>query len=253
MFIKSGNYKEIKGENIMEGWVKIHRKIVDWEWYNDTNVKVVFFHLLLTANYKKQQWKGQIILRGQKLTSIEHLADDVGLSTQQTRTALKKLKSTHEITMKTTNKNTLITIEKFNNYQFETDEDNNPITNNQQTNNKQITTNKNIKNVNNVKNKKEQEEKIHFAEFVSMTNAEYEKLVSTYGKDFVDQCITVLDNYKGSSGKTYKSDYRAILNWVIDENKQRQEKKESNQTKNYNNYTQRQYKDLNNLYANKGG
>jgi len=65
-------------------------------------------------------------------------------------------------------------------------------------------------------NKKEQEEKIHFAEFVSMTNAEYEKLVSTYGKDFVNQCITILDNYKGANGKTYKSDYRAILNWVID-------------------------------------
>ena len=28
--------------------------------------------------------------------------------------------------------------------------------------------------------------------------------------------ITVLDNYKGQSGKTYKSDYRAILNWVVE-------------------------------------
>lgn len=46
------------------------------------------------------------------------------------------------------------------------------------------------------KNKKEKEEKIHFAEFVSMTNAEYEKLVGTYGKEFADQCITILDNYK---------------------------------------------------------
>ena len=60
------------------------------------------------------------------------------------------------------------------------------------------------------------EEKIHFAEFVSMTNAEYEKLVSTYGKKSADQCIQTLDNYKGSSGKKYKSDYRAILSWVVD-------------------------------------
>lgn len=45
---------------------------------------------------------------------------------------------------------------------------------------------------------KKEEEKIHFAEFVSMTNAEYEKLVSTYGKNFADQCIYTLDNYKGS-------------------------------------------------------
>lgn len=68
---------------------------------------------------------------------------------------------------------------------------------------------------------------IHFAnaEFVSMTNVEYEKLVNTYGKEFADQCITVLDNYKGSSGKKYKSDYRAILNWVIDKVKKDKENK----------------------------
>ena len=71
---------------------------------------------------------------------------------------------------------------------------------------------------------KKEEEKIHFAEFVSMTNAEYEKLVSTYGKEFANQCITTLDNYKGASGKTYKSDYRAILNWVIDKVKAKQPK-----------------------------
>lgn len=63
---------------------------------------------------------------------------------------------------------------------------------------------------------KKEEEKIHFAEFVSMTNAEYEKLISTYGKEFADQCIYTLDNYKGSKGKTYKSDYRAILSWVVE-------------------------------------
>lgn len=73
-------------------------------------------------------------------------------------------------------------------------------------------------------NKKEQEEKIHFADFVSMTNAEHQKLVSTYGTEFTDQCITVLDNYKGANGKTYKSDYRAILNWVIDKVKEQQAK-----------------------------
>ena len=59
-------------------------------------------------------------------------------------------------------------------------------------------------------------EKIHFAEFVTMTNAEYTKLVSTYGKKIADQCIKTLDNYKGSTGKKYRSDYRAILSWVVD-------------------------------------
>lgn len=182
----------------MEGWIKVHRKLVDWEWYNDINVKVVFLHLLLTANHKEKQWKGQTILRGQKLTSIEHLADDVGLTIQQTRTALKKLKSTHEITIKTTNKNTLITIEKFNNYQFEIDEDNkqnnkqfnNLITNNQQTNNKQITTNKNEKNDNNDNIKKEKNKKRKTFEEVLAENNCSEELESSI-RDFIDMRKTI--------------------------------------------------------------
>ena len=89
-------------------------------------------------------------------------------------------------------------------------------------------------------------QKIHFAEFVSMTNAEYEKLISTHGKDFADQCISVLDNYKGASGKTYKSDYRAILNWVVDKVK---EKKKNEKSKDFN-YEQVTDEDLNYLYDN---
>lgn len=95
-------------------------------------------------------------------------------------------------------------------------------------NTKKINTNNIKEKINKKKNnrkrgskEKKEEEKINFAEFVSMTNADYEKLVSTYGKEFADQCIKKLDNYKGSSGKTYKSDYRAILSWVVDGIKQK--------------------------------
>lgn len=96
---------------------------------------------------------------------------------------------------------------------------------------------------------KEKEEKIHFADFVTITNAEYEKLVSTYGKEIADQCIVALDNYKGSTGKNYKSDYRAILNWVID--KVKNQRNTSNTKHNYKNYDQRTYTDLDRIYANK--
>ena len=122
--------------------------------------------------------------------------------------------------------------------------------------NENININKNIIKNNSKKDSKgkKEEEKIHFADFVTMTNAEYEKLVSTYSKEFANQCINILDNYKGSKGKEYKSDYRAILSWVVDENKKRTENKQLKQLKekSYNNYDQREYNDLNGLYANKG-
>jgi len=67
-----------------------------------------------------------------------------------------------------------------------------------------------------VREKKVKEEKKYFAEFVSLSKQEHQKLVDTYGFQTVRTLITTLDNYKGSSGKKYKSDYRAILNWVVD-------------------------------------
>lgn len=57
--------------------------------------------------------------------------------------------------------------------------------------------------------------KTKFAEFVSLTNDEYTSLVAKLGEERAKRCIEILDNYKGANGKRYKSDYRAILNWVV--------------------------------------
>jgi hypothetical protein len=65
-------------------------------------------------------------------------------------------------------------------------------------------------------NIKDKPAKIAFAEYVNMQQKEYDKLVKEHGKESTDEMIKVLDNYKGSSGKKYKDDYRAILSWVAD-------------------------------------
>ena len=57
--------------------------------------------------------------------------------------------------------------------------------------------------------------KTQYAEFVSMTDDEHKSLVAKLGVDGTVRCIEILDNYKGSNGKKYDSDYRAILNWVV--------------------------------------
>lgn len=58
--------------------------------------------------------------------------------------------------------------------------------------------------------------KKQYAEFVSMTEAEYAKLVEKYGEAAALRMIEILDNYKGQENKRYNSDYRAILNWVVE-------------------------------------
>lgn len=61
-------------------------------------------------------------------------------------------------------------------------------------------------------------DKIIFGEHgnVKITAEEKAKLDQKYGADFVLKCVEKLDIYKGSRGKKYKSDYLAILNWVVD-------------------------------------
>lgn len=58
--------------------------------------------------------------------------------------------------------------------------------------------------------------KTKYADSVRMYPEEVEKLVSAYGKAFTDKLIEELDNYKVATGKRYKDDYRAILNWVVE-------------------------------------
>lgn len=128
----------------MEGWIKLYRQFIDWEWYSDSNVKAVFLHLLLAANHEANNWQGKIVNRGQVVISSLKLAKILGLSRQQIRTALDKLKSTNEITTCSTNKYILVTINNYDKFQGEV------LVTNQKSNqleNHQITTNKNDKNI----------------------------------------------------------------------------------------------------------
>jgi hypothetical protein len=57
--------------------------------------------------------------------------------------------------------------------------------------------------------------KTKYAEFVNMTEEQHNTLIKEHGESATKRMIEILDNYKGSSGKTYKDDYRAIKNWVV--------------------------------------
>lgn len=144
----------------MEGYIKFYRSILNWEWWHDINVFRLWSYLLLSANHQDSRWKGIDVLRGQHITSLPTLEKKTGLSTQQIRTALSKLKSTGEITETVTNKYRLITLVNYDNYQGKDDESNSQdntqsnrqSTDNQQTSNRQSTANKNDKNIKNDKN-----------------------------------------------------------------------------------------------------
>jgi hypothetical protein len=101
----------------MVGWIRLHRKIVEWQWYQDHNVFRVFLHLLLTARYEDGHSLGIQVSRGQVITGRRKLSGELGLSEKEIRTALDKLERTGEIAKKTASKYSIITVCNYDEYQ----------------------------------------------------------------------------------------------------------------------------------------
>lgn len=218
----------------MEGWIKLHRKTFENPIImKDKDYLTVWIYLLLHATHTEYDtiFKGKRITlqKGQLITGRKTISEKLDISESKVQRILKTFENEHQIEQLTNSQNRLISILNWELYQQTEQQDEQQVNNERTTSEQRVNTNKNDNNVKNIKNeknginnnsKKNQEQKKHFADFVTMTNVEYEKLVNTYGKKFTDQCIEVLDNYKGSTGKKYISDYRAILSWVINKVKE---------------------------------
>lgn len=103
----------------MKGFIKLHRSILDWEWYKDANTKHLFIHLLLNSCYDNCRFMGKSVKRGEYITSLTRLSSDLNIPVRQLRTSLKRLVKTGEIDTQTTNKYTKVTILNYDSYQVD--------------------------------------------------------------------------------------------------------------------------------------
>ena len=153
-------------------FIKVYRKLLDWEWYTDTNTKALFIHCLLRANWKAGTWHGVSYDAGEFITTLPKISAETGLSIQQARTALEHLELTGEVTSRITdratgkkyNKIRIITVNNWDGYQGDNRQTNSQI--NRQ-NNRQLTgnqqaepqaTNSRYKNIKNIKEEKKEKE-----------------------------------------------------------------------------------------------
>lgn len=197
------------------GYIKLHRKLTKWEWYHNANTFRVFIHLLLTANYEPRRFEGKVIDIGQRATSISKLSKELKLSVQSIRTALNHLKSTGELTIATTSKYTIITINNYVSYQQLT----NTLTNDQQTANKQLTNDQQQ-----WKKDKESKRKIKKRERgalsphgqfenVFLSDSEVADLRAKY-PNYYEAKIERLSRYIESNGKDYPNHYIKLMDWL---------------------------------------
>jgi len=80
----------------MSGWIKLHRTLKDWEYYEDHNATRLLIHLLVSVNYEDKKWKDTIVKSGTLVTSWQNLAHETGLTLKQIRLAMSKLERAGE-------------------------------------------------------------------------------------------------------------------------------------------------------------
>lgn len=171
----------------MEGWIKLHRKILDNPVINkDADYLAVWIYLLLNATHKEVSaiFKGKkiLLIPGQLITGRKSISDDLSISESKIYRILNDFKSEQQIEQQTSNKNSLITILKWNEYQNNEQQNEQQMNNKRTTNEQQVNTNKNERNninnnINNfINNSDENFEK----------NEEYEKQIDYY-KNFINK------------------------------------------------------------------
>lgn len=203
------------------GYIKLHRQLLNWEWYADNVTKSLFLHLLLTVNYEPRRWQGVNIGRGQRVTSLPVLAEELGFSIQQIRTALKHLKSTGEITDEKIVGGRIITVKKYDLFQCVTDE----LTGNQQAANRQLTgdqqqrkkakKDKKAKKRGGTRARDPSHPKTPYGEFgnVFLTSEEFDRLAELLGKDTREKYILRLGTWL-KNGNERADHYATMLNWA---------------------------------------
>lgn len=141
----------------MSGWIKLHRKILDNPVVcKDSDHIAVWAYLLLNATHKEYPalFSGKKILLqpGQLITGRKTIADKFKIDESKVQRILKSFEIEHQIEQQKSNKNRLITVLSWRDYQDSEQQDEQQMNNKRTTDEQQVNTNKNVKNLKNDKN-----------------------------------------------------------------------------------------------------
>ena len=121
----------------MGNYVKISRKLLDWEWYSDMKTCRLFLHMILKANWKDGNFKGKAVPRGSFVATLQTLATETSLTIKEVRTALEHMKKTEEISCEHFGKFSIYKVANYDAYQGEKDTEKGQARGKEATGNKQ--------------------------------------------------------------------------------------------------------------------
>lgn len=213
---------------IIDGWISLHRKLLDSAVFQNADLLKVWIWCLLKATHEDYELLVGLQLvklkPGQFVTGRFKGAEELQLNPSTFYKYIKSLEKLEMICVNSNNKMTLITVENWAKYQTEEgrayQQKNNKVTTKEQ----QSNTNNNSNNINNSNNMggtptPPKEPKHKYGEFkqVLLSDSEVESLKEKLGEQVMKEYIRRLDEYIGSKGASYKSHYLTILKWHRDD------------------------------------
>ena len=142
------------------GWIKLHRKLLDNPVVmKDSDHLAVWIYLLLNASHTEYPvlfgGKKISLKAGQLITGRKSIASTLGISESKVRRVLDLFEIDQQIDRQRSNKNSLVSILNWDKYQIFDQQIDQQATNKRPTTDQQVTTNKNNKNIKNIKECKE--------------------------------------------------------------------------------------------------
>ena len=99
------------------GYIKLYRQMKNWEWYQNSNVKSVFIHCLLKANFTPGKFEGVDIPVGSFVSSYNNLGIELGMSRSTVYDCISKLEKSGEVGRTPNGKFTVFTLFNYDKFQ----------------------------------------------------------------------------------------------------------------------------------------
>lgn len=136
------------------GWISLHRKMLDNPIvFKDSDHVAVWVYLLLNATHTELpslfQGKKITLQPGQLITGRKSISLKLNIAESKVQRILKTFESEQQIEQQTSNKNRLISIVSWSEYQDNEQQNEHQVNNKRTTTEQQVNTNNNVNNVNN--------------------------------------------------------------------------------------------------------
>jgi hypothetical protein len=213
--------------NDMDGWISLHRKLLEKGFARKTNYLSIWVYLLLKANHKDMEiiWNNEprIIKRGECIISQKGISEYFRISIKQVFDILNFFKKENQIEKQSTNLFTYISIVNYDLYQSFENQIEKPSKSQVKPKEKPSKTNNNDNNDNNEINKEIRAHKLQI--FISekypsiskmksqLTYEEAERLATEFDKEIIKEILDAMENKIGLE-KHYKSVNLTIRSWI---------------------------------------